>query len=182
MPMKLFHKKGLTLLELSVTIVIVAVLFVVAFFYYKSAIERVRMSEIVTLMNAEVTAQLRNKATKGRYTLSWHQLDSQPVQVRNASANNRYANGLENTIYYTNGKETDGTPRSGFQIYFEDKGTNWFVVAQRVGHGTYTYTLIRPFYEGRTYCLPAAQNKKDQNVCMKFMGVETPENLPADPR
>ena len=175
-------QKGVTFLELSITIIIVAFLFGAAFYYYTGAIENARMTEIVTLMNAEVAAQQRHKATKNRYTYSWHQLDAQPAQVRNASAKNKFANGMKNTIYYSRGKDAAGNPNSGFEVYFEDKGVNWFVVAKRVGHKDYTYTLVRPFQGLRAYCIPAKDNKKDQKICMHFMGVDTLRKLPADPR
>ena len=97
--MRQLSRQGLTSLELSIAMVIVAVLAACAFFYYKSAIEHTRMSDIVTLMNQEVTSQLRNKIAKNRYTRYWHQLDAQPVQMRRALADNKYANGTENTIY-----------------------------------------------------------------------------------
>lgn len=179
---QLTQAAGFTLLELLVVTIIVGILATMAMVYYYGAIERSRMTEVLTLIGTEITAQERRYMTVRRYTKYWHQLDAQPSYVRTPSADNKYANGAENSIFYTRGKDSDGTPKDGFQVYFEQKGHEWYMVADRVSSDDYDYTLVRPFHDQTVYCLPKADSKRAQVLCADFMGVENATLLPADPR
>ena len=70
------------------------------------------------------------------------------------------------------------------QPYILLDGGNWFITADRVGGawGGYKYTLVRPFEDTRTFCIPDLTHEDSVLMCTDFMGVDTPEELPADPR
>ncbi|MCQ2410194.1 MAG: prepilin-type N-terminal cleavage/methylation domain-containing protein [Elusimicrobiaceae bacterium] len=175
-------KGGFTLLEMVVAILIVAILAAMAFSYYERAIERMRISDVLALLGTELSAQERSLLTRHHYTKYWHLLDAVPVYVRTPSSDNAYANGSENTIFYTRGKDPDGQPRQGYKVYFEEIGGHWFITADRVGSDKYDYSIIQPFEDKMVYCVPHIQNDKNQTLCTDFMGVELPSELPPDPR
>ena len=176
-------KTGFTLLEMVVVVIIVGILASVAVVYYLGALERVRMTEVVTLIGTEISSQQRRYLTVHRYTKQWHMLDAQPSYVRLPKADNEYANGEENTIFYTRGKDGDGNPRNGFAVYFEQIGAEWFMTADRNDSGDkYDYTLVRPFNDTTTYCIPKEGNERSEVLCSDFMGVDDASLLPEDPR
>lgn len=173
---------GFTLFELIIAVIITVILVSMAVAYYEHAMENIRKADVVSLMGTEISAQDRYRITKHHYTHAWHNLDTAPIQVRKPSANNPFANGMENTIFFTRGKKEDGEPRHGFQVYFENIGDSWYMTADRVGSTKYGYTLVRPFNTERIYCIPTKQNDVSITICTDFMGVDSEEELPEDPR
>ncbi len=177
------NKKGFTLMELIICIVIAAILAAVALPTYEQFVERMRTAEVEALAGSTLSAQVRAKLRTGRFTYYWHQLDTAPMPVRLPRQHNDYANGLANTVFYTQGGMTvpDG-PHAGFAVWFAtDAAENWFLVAQRVGKGGYTYRLIRPFDSSTTFCIPGENNQKDVKFCINYMGVDDASQLPPDP-
>ncbi len=171
---------GFTILELCVCMIIVGILGSMALLYYEQAMENVRRADMLSLLGTEIAAQDRYHLIKGRYTKYWHELDVAPVQVRYKRADNPYAD-PENKKFYSRGKKSNGEPRSGFEVYFEQFGQNWFMVGQRVPEGDkYQYTLVRPFNADRVYCIP--KTEKDEVICLNVMGLDDVAELPADPR
>lgn len=177
------RKKGFTLIELLVCIIIVAILSSISVLWYGRFIERMRMGEADTLIGTMIASQERTFLRLQRYTPYWHQLDAAPIAVRVSKDQNDFANGKENTIFFTRGGVLSGVPNEGFAVSFEQDATGrWFVVAQRVGKGEYTYHLVRPFDDTQTFCVPVWDNQKDLDICVDYMGVEGPGDLSADPR
>lgn len=179
------RRGGFTFMELIVCIVIVAILASFAWPSYKRFVERMRLAEADATMGSAIKAQDRYFVKRSRYTPYWHHLDTVPATVMRPSANNDYANGLENTIYYSNGgaNKPNDEARPGFAISFKkDSSEHWFAVAQRVGRGGYAYTLVRAFDGQQTVCLPSDENEDDVQMCMDFVGVDSVEQLPSDPR
>lgn len=175
-------KKGFTLLEVLVAIIVVAILSSIAVMYYGRFIERMRIAEADTLMGTSILAQERFSLKFQRYTPYWHQLDAAPIAVRTPKTDNDFANGKTNTIYYTRGGMLSGEPKAGFAISFEPDATGrWFAVARRVGPGEYTYRVIRPFDSTKSVCVPDWTNDKDLDICIDYMGVEHATELEADP-
>lgn len=175
-------KKGFTLLELLVVIIVIAILSSVAVMYYGRFIERMRIAEADTVIGSAVLSQERVFIKFQRYTPYWHQLDSGPIAVRTPKENNDFANGKLNTIYYTRGGMQSGKPKSGFAISFETDATGrWFAVARRVGDDTYTYRIVRPFDDTKSVCVPDWGNEKDLAICVDYMGVEHVTELSPDP-
>lgn len=176
---------GFTLIELIVCIIIVAILASVAWPSYERFVERMRLAEADSSMGSAIQAQDRYFVKRSQYTRYWHYLDAVPRPVERPKADNDYANGEENTVYYSNGgaNKPKEEARPGFAISFETDDTNrWFAVARRVGQGKYAYTLVRPFDGHQTFCLPSEENENDLRICMDYVGVTEPGELPADPR
>lgn len=175
-------KKGFTLLEMIVVVLIVALLAAWAVNFYGRFIEHMRVSEVDTLVGTMIAAQERNRLTKQTYTRYWHQLDASPIAVRRAKSNNDFANGSQNTIFYTRGGATKEKLNNGFAVSFEQDATDrWFIVAQRVGTEEYTYQLVRAFDDTKTICVPVWENEKDVENCMWYMGVEDQSELLGNP-
>ena len=176
------NKKGFTMLEILVAALILTILVAIAVIYYGRFMERMRIAEVDSITAAIIPSQDRYRLRYQDYTREWHKLETAPIQVRKASADNDYANGEENTIFYTRGGMRSGTPKPGFAISFEsDANYDWFVVARRVGGGSYTYRLIRPFDSNETVCVPDWNNEKDIALCIDYMGVETQDELSDNP-
>lgn len=141
------------------------------------------MGEADNLMGAMIASQERAFLRLQRYTPYWHQLDAAPISVRLPKDQNDFANGKENTIFFTRGGVLSGLPNSGFAVSFEQDATKrWFMVARRVGKGEYSYLLVRPFDDTRTVCVPVWENPKDLDICVDYMGVSGPDKLMGDPR
>lgn len=175
-------RKGFTLLELCICVIMVAILASMAISYYEHAMENIRRADVLSLLGVEITAQDRYRLTKGHYTRYWHELDTAPVQVRRPKADNAYANGMENTIFYSRGKKANGDPRHGFEVYFDQIGDRWFMVGNRVGSEKYKYVLVRPFNSDKVYCIPKNDYDKSIAACLDVMGLENESDLPGDPR
>lgn len=176
---------GFTFTELVVAIIIVAILAAFAWPSYERFVERMRLAEADATIGSAVQAQDRYFVKRSQYTPYWHYLDAVPSPVARPRADNDYANGLENTIYYSNGgaNKPNEEARPGFAISFEVDGANhWFAVARRVGKGKYAYTLVRAFDGHQTVCLPTEENEDDLRICQDFVGVDAAEALPRDPR
>lgn len=176
------NQKGFTLIELVIVIIIVAILAGFAVMYYGRFIERMRIAEVDTLVGTCLSAQERTFLKFQHYTPYWHQLDAAPLPVRTPKDGNDYANGKDNTVFYTRGGVLTGIPNPGFAVSFEQDGTDrWFMVARRVGKGGYSYQLVRPFDSSRTVCVPTWTNEQDVAICMEYMGVTETSELEANP-
>lgn len=172
--------KGFTLIEVLVTVLIVAILAAIGVMQYDRFIERTRAGEAENVMGLGVYAQGRQLMRKGHYTLQWTGLDAAPLAAYTDKGAADYLSADGQTFYTKGGGET--SPRSGYAIHFENVGGAWFAVSERVGHWRYKYTLVRPFDEGKTYCVPSKDNNADSLLCVDFMNIDSEADLPADPR
>lgn len=175
-------KQGFTLLELMVVVIIIAIISSIGFMAYGRFMERMRIAEADTIMGTAILSQERVLLKFQHYTPYWHQLDAAPISVRTPKEHNDFANGKQNTIYYTRGGMLSGTPNNGFAVSFEQDATDrWFAVARRVGTMEYSYRIVRPFDSTKFFCIPDYDNEKDVAICMDYMGVESPDELAEDP-
>lgn len=172
------NKKGFTLLEVLAAVLIIAVLTTVAWRVFDRFVERSRASDAENTIGLAAYAQNRQLMRKGRYTLLWTALDAAPLATYMDKTGD-YIN-EEGTIFLNKGGGLEN-PRGGFKMYFEDIGDVFFLVADRI-NWRYTYTLVRPLKSTTTYCVPAAGSGVDANFCEDFMGVESEEDIPEDPR
>ena len=182
------QKKGFTLIEVLVVVIILGILAAVAVPYYGRAIERMRAAEVLVLIGTELASQERNMLMKHRLTNRWDYLDAAPVQITPAGTDNDYFNNGR-TVFYTRGGflkngENDSGYSPSFKVYFDNSSVEnrWFVVAERIGWGGYKYKFVRDFEDKVTICIPDASDENSVLLCTDFMGVSSPEELPPDPR
>lgn len=181
---------GFTLLEILVVVVIVAILASFAWPSYQRFIERMRMADALALFGTECAAQERYMLSKHHYTRQWPLLDAVPVEVHspiNTDGSGKGYLSSDGTVFYTRGgaELADEDRKPGFAVKFEVfDGTQWFITADRVGGawGGYKYTLVRPFDDTRAVCIPDLTHADSVLMCTDFMGVETADELPPDPR
>lgn len=177
--MAYLQKKGFTLIEMLVVVLIIAILSAVAVMQYAHFIERTREGEAENLIGLAVYAQERLMMSKGRYSEVWTALDAAPLAAYMDKTGDFLS--TDGKTFYNKGGGADA-PKNGFAIHFENVGERWFAVARRVGNGTYRYTLVRPFNDDVIYCLPSEDNSDDQTMCADIMALDSPQDLPADPR
>lgn len=181
---------GFTLIEVLVVVIIIAILAAVGWPSYQRFIERMRMADALVLIGTECAAQERYKLSKQQYTQYWPKLDAVPEPIRSSATINgsgRDYLSQDGTVFYTRGGAglADEERKPGFAVKFEKlDGNKWFMTADRVGSawGGYKYTLVRPFDDTRTFCIPDLNHADSVLICTDFMGVDTPEELPDDPR
>lgn len=173
-------KKGFTLMEMVVVVIIGAILAVYAVPAYQRFLERSRTAEAVSLMGSMVLAQERYHVKRDQYTPKWSFLDAAPEPVRHPNKNLNYSNDAQ-TIFYTRGGG-EANPNNGYAVWFELGQRGNFVIAKRVGNEKYNYEIVRPFHERKFYCLPDVDNEDSINVCLDFAGVDSVDQLPQDPR
>lgn len=172
-------KKGFTLIEILVVVIIIGILSAFAILSFSRAIERTRAGEAENLIGLGIYAQERQMMRQGRYTLSWARLDTMPRQVQPGSD---YLSDNSQIYYTKGGAKGSSEPQGGYKMFFQNLGDEWFVVAERIGSFNYGYTLLRNFREDKVYCLPPQDSREDGLFCADFMGLDSPEEIPADPR
>ena len=158
---------GFTLIELLVVVLIIGILAAMAMPQYFKAVERSRMTEVVTLMDSIVKAQRRKFMQTNRYADDFRGLDVSPK-------------GASGIFYFTKGDPTTGEGGNGFRIMIAafrfDRGS---VVADRVVNDDnrdsslqYQYGLDRYYQSDNTTCL--GMNQAGRELCADFCGIDTP--------
>ncbi len=177
------YQAGFTLIEMLVAVLIVAILAAMGWSSYDRFVERMRIGDVVVLLGTVRAAQERTLLLKHHYTRYWHYLDAVPKSITFPGEPNDFFND-DRTIYYTRGGNlaADGKMPPSFAVYFEQVGDNWYMVADRVGWGGFSYTLVRDFEKTDLVCLPDYTSEKSIQLCMDVMGVDNVGALPADPR
>ncbi len=170
-------KKGFTLIEMLVTVLIIAILAAIGIMAYSRFIERTRVAEAENTIGLASFAQGRQLMRKGRYTKKWTALDAAPLATYMDKTGDYVSE--DGTIFWTKGGGPENT-RPGYKMYFEEVNGQMFIIAERAGWH-YKYTLVRPLPGEDTFCVPS-EDDNDQRFCMDFMNVETEEELPEDPR
>lgn len=175
------QKQGFTLIEILVVTIIIGILAAMATAYYGRFLERMRTAEVIQLFGTTLSAQERLMLKRQRYTKKWNILDVSPKETQDVVIDLNYAN-ADKTHYYTNGSGGNSSFRPGYDVYFENYGNQWFIVADRIGWGGWNYSFVRNFDSTITYCVPEVGNVNSESMCSDFMGVSDPSELPGDPR
>ena len=109
-------KKGFTLLEILVAVLIIGILSAIALRVFDRFVERSRAADAENTIGLAAYAQGRQMMRKGRYTEKWTALDAAPLATYMDKTGDYVTE--DGTIFLTKGGGVDN-PRSGFKMYFQ---------------------------------------------------------------
>lgn len=160
---RIFHKNGFTLIELLIVVLIIGILSALAMPQYMRAVERSRMTEAVTLLDAVSKAQQRNWMGVNKFSTNFATLDVAPQ-------------GATGATYYTQGDPVTGVNSNGFAItLYDGEYDEGYAEAVRFNYNkemTYNYTLVRFYLSEYVTCESSEPN--GQSLCADFCGIEDP--------
>ena len=138
------NKKGFTLLELLVVVLIIGILAGIALPQYKKAVLRSKFATIKNKTRAIYDAEQRYYLANNQYTTNWNDLD---ITIKNVSAD--------------------------CNISLPDSYVYCFANKQN-GEHIMKYVLIPPNKQIRCDAYPADQNHFTNKLCQEEMGKQTP--------
>lgn len=175
------NRKGFTLIELVVVILILGILGFIAAAEYSKFLERSTAVEGELVLGNLIYSQERYLTRRGHYSEKWSGLDSVPQDAYGRAGKEGYTN-ADNTIYFTKGGG-EADPNQGYAISFNvtdhDKA---YGVAKRVGSSRFSYELVRLFKSKDTFCVPGSNRRDDMELCQDYAGVDSYDEIPPDPR
>lgn len=167
------NKKGFTIMEMVVALIIMVILSGIALSVYVLAAEESRMSEAEMWLGTVILSQQRHRMSSGgRYARYWNRLDI----AKRGLEHSKYA---LSSVYCTRDTEqpTDGNCRSsGYKMILHGAtSSDSGIIAQRVNSGSYSYKLAQ-FYdspEKKIYCVAGDKYpEKDKQICAVFLGLD----------
>ena len=117
---KNLNKKGMTLLEMMVVVIIIAGMILVAYPTYLSSLEKGRALEAVRLVSNFVAAQVKYNADNGNYATSFKALDVDPSgkdKTTNPTVVTDSTVTTQNFVYMLTGSSISATSRSNSYAY-----------------------------------------------------------------
>ena len=170
------NKKGFTLVELLVVVLIIGILAAMALPAYFKSVERARMAEADTLLGSIAQAQQRRWMKVGNYSKLFSGLDVSPTSAAQPT-------------FCTKGNYTPSTPGedgaaatpascagNGFAITLDQTNFNKLadgtVTAKRVNNSQYTYTLSRPYQSTVVTCTKGTSSE-DAAICAEYCGIDS---------
>ena len=165
------NKKGFTLVELLVVVLIIGILAAMALPAYFKSVERARMAEADTLLGSIAQAQQRRWMKTGKYAELFSGLDVSPTSIAT-------------NVFCTKGGTTAGEQddsicdTNGFAIILDDTASEnlsgGFAEAVRTGNGQYGYTLSRNYQSTAVTCTPGSGSTatEDKAICAEYCGID----------
>jgi len=162
------NKKGFTLLELLISVLIIVILASIAWPQYLRAVERSRMSEAISLLANIGAAQERKYMQINRFAASYTGLDVMP---RGASADKYCTKGILSSPSYTSQSCGDG---NGFLVQLSSDlsydGGKARALRSAPRELQYAYELERYYANYGTLCTGLNENGK--SLCAEFCGLD----------
>lgn len=155
--------KGFTLIEILVVVLIIGILAALAMPEYIKAVERSRLTEVVTLLDSIAKAQQRKYMQTSRFINNFAGMDVAPESATGS-------------LFYTKGDPATGTNGNGFAISLHSGNSYLTGYAQADRHRdganlVYQYTVTRLYGSANTTC--SSNTTKGQGLCADFCGIDS---------
>ena len=157
-------KKGFTLIEFLVVVLIIGILAAVALPQYQVAVAKARMVQLVTLANSVAQAEERYFLEYGQYTTDWEYLD---IEI----------NGTVNNATLTN--------PAGWKLVLHDyvEGTWWESITATdtrlpIKQLLFSFTHAQSSHKGKRMCYTDTDNKLGNTLCKNVTGDTPHTNAP----
>ena len=169
------NKKGFTLIEILVVVLIIGVLAAIAIPFYRKAVEKAKASEAVAVLNDAAKAEQDFALASSRYTSYWEDL------IVN------HPNVVAGTVYCIKGTNTANQDDCGNDSSYKVKLTvgnnnNSVVMATRMPNNPYGDYKLFKFMDGdpNIYCKAATTSQTDICTVLGFPSRKLPETRNID--
>lgn len=174
------NKKGFTLVELLVVVLIIGILAAMALPAYFKSVERARIAEADTILGSIAQAQQRRWMKNNSYSTLYTGLDVAPTEVKTSLFCTKGGTTVTAAAEYAAVAEpaAENACENGFAIGLDNSGIDaWgdgFATAYRVGNDQYKYSLTRFYQSTKTLC--TADNAASEALCADYCGVDAVTN------